>query len=219
METRKRFKKVAVFVVSLSIAISVGGPIGVSHAAGYSNQIAYSQNSLLKQIFSKVGLNRGTSTQTDKPNPPSNETTKPITKPVTEKEQSNGRLALADKIIKTGEKYLGTPYQYGARSGQTKTFDCSSFVQYVYKQHGINLPRSSRQQATVGKTIPRNQIQKGDLLFFRTSTSGGNIGHVAIYAGNNKILHTWGPGGVRYDSLSTGWLKEGYVTAKRVIPE
>jgi len=130
-------------------------------------------------------------------------------------DQSNE--SLADQIIKTGEKYLGTPYQYGAPSGQTRTFDCSSFTQFVYKQHGINLPRSSKQQAQVGVTVPRSQIKKGDLLFFKTSKSNGQIGHVAIYAGNNRVLHTWGPGGVRYDSLSTAWLDKGYITAKRVI--
>lgn len=126
--------------------------------------------------------------------------------------------ALADKIISTGEKYLGTPYEYGAKSGQTRTFDCSSFTQHVFKQNGIDLPRNSRQQSTVGTTVSKSQLKKGDLLFFTTKSSGGKIGHVGIYAGDNKILHTWGPGGVRYDSLSTGWLQDGFVTAKRVIP-
>lgn len=130
-------------------------------------------------------------------------------------EQQN---ALADKIIATGEKYLGTPYEFGARSGQTSTFDCSSFVQHVYKENGIDLPRNSRQQSKVGTTVSKSELQKGDLLFFEVrSHHQGQIGHVGIYAGNNKILHTWGPGGVRYDDLSDGWLKEGYVTAKRVI--
>jgi len=231
MHTRKNIKKIAV-TVSLSLAISIGVPAGFTHAAGTTASV--NQSGLLQQIFSKFGWNY-TSTNTgstvNKPTvPSSNQPSKPstpakppvsqppVSKPVTEQEQSNGRLALADKIIKTGEQYMGTPYKYGARSGQTQTFDCSSFVQYVYSRHGIDLPRSSRQQATVGKTIARSQIQKGDLLFFTTSSSGGRIGHVAIYAGNNKVLHTWGPGGVRYDSLSAGWLDKGYVTAKRVIP-
>ena len=125
--------------------------------------------------------------------------------------------ALADKIIATGEKYLGTPYQYGAASGQTKTFDCSSFTQYVFKQNGISLLRSSRQQYTQGTSVPRDQIKKGDLLFFTISSSGGQIGHVGIYAGNNQILHTWGSKGVQYESLDHAWLKQGYVGAKRVI--
>lgn len=223
MQASKRIKKFAV-VVSLSLAVSLGVPAGFSDAAATtasSTQYAYSQNSLLKQIFSKAGINYNrVQKPQERSTPPSNSNTNPPAKnPVTEQEQSNDRLALADKIINTGEKYMGTPYQYGARSGQTKTFDCSSFVQYVYGLHGIDLPRNSRQQSKVGKTIPRSQIQKGDLLFFKTSSSGSNIGHVGIYAGNNKVLHTWGPGGVRYDSLSTGWLDKGYVTAKRVIPE
>jgi cell wall-associated NlpC family hydrolase len=126
-------------------------------------------------------------------------------------------VALADKIIATGEKHLGTPYQYGAASGQTKTFDCSSFTQYVFKQNGISLLRSSRQQYTQGTSVTRDKIQKGDLLFFTLSSSGGEIGHVGIYAGNNQIIHTWGSKGVQFESLDKAWLKQGYVGAKRVI--
>jgi cell wall-associated NlpC family hydrolase len=151
------------------------------------------------------------STNTDSNN--SNSSTKPSESGSTD--QSS--VALADKIIATGEKYLGTPYKYGAASGQTKTFDCSSFTQYVFKQNGISLLRSSRQQYTQGTSVARDQIKKGDLLFFTLSSSGGKIGHVGIYAGDNKILHTWGSKGVQYESLDKAWLKQGYVGAKRVI--
>ncbi|MGA8942894.1 MAG: NlpC/P60 family protein [Thermoactinomyces sp.] len=137
--------------------------------------------------------------------------------PAQEQAASEQNTALADKIIATGEKYLGTPYEFGARAGQTSTFDCSSFVQHVFKENGIDLPRNSRQQSQVGTTVSKSELQKGDLLFFELRSNPGRIGHVGIYAGNNKILHTWGPGGVRYDDLSDKWLKEGYVTAKRVI--
>jgi cell wall-associated NlpC family hydrolase len=126
---------------------------------------------------------------------------------------------LAEQIIQTGERYMGTPYHLGAKSGQTDVFDCSSFVQYIYGLYGIDLPRTSRQQATVGITVPKSEIRKGDLLFFKRSDTGDNIGNVGIYAGNNQILHTWGPGGVRYDNIEKGWLKEGFVVAKRVLPE
>lgn len=169
-----------------------------------------------------------TSQETDQSSSQQTGSTKdPATNDQNSSENSNGQSntggnqessALADKIIATGEKYLGTPYQYGAKSGQTSTFDCSSFTQHVFKQNGIDLPRNSRQQSTVGTTVSKSQLKKGDLLFFTAKSSGGKIGHVGIYAGDNKILHTWGPGGVRYDSLSTGWLQDGFVTAKRVIP-
>lgn len=51
------------------------------------------------------------------------------------------------KTILYGEQYLGTPYEFGADYGQTKTFDCSSFTKTVFAKIGINLPRVSRDQA------------------------------------------------------------------------
>lgn len=153
------------------------------------------------------GNNGDSSTKPDTGNTP---TTPPV-------EEDQSSVALADKIIATGEKFLGTPYQYGAASGQTRTFDCLSFTQYVFKQHGISLLRSSRQQYTQVTSVARDQLKKGDLLFFSTSSSGGKIAHVGIYAGNNQILHTWGSKGVQYESLDRAWLKQGYIGAKRVI--
>lgn len=125
---------------------------------------------------------------------------------------------LADKIIATGNQYLGTPYQYGARNYATSgKFDCSSFTQWIFGKNGITLPRSSRQQATVGTYVPRSQLKKGDLVFFSASFSNGGIGHVGVYVGDGKILHTYGPGGVRYDTITSGWLDKNYITARRVL--
>lgn len=126
-------------------------------------------------------------------------------------------VSKANAIIKTANKYLGTPYQFGAKYGQTKTFDCSSFVKTVYAKHGIQLPRTSRAQATVGKTVSMKNLKKGDLVFFKSAGSSSNrITHVAIYAGNNKLLHTYGKGGVKYTPFSKYW-KDRYVKAKRVL--
>lgn len=145
-------------------------------------------------------INEQTNTQTDQ-----------------EKQGVEQNSALADKIIVTGEKYMGTPYKFGASSNTTSVFDCSSFVQRVFKENGINLPRNSRQQSQVGQTVSLNELKKGDLLFYTTSRTAPAIGHVGIYDGNGRILHTYGPGGVRYDSIETKWLKNTFVTAKRVI--
>ncbi|MFD0711675.1 C40 family peptidase [Paenibacillus sp. GCM10027626] len=122
--------------------------------------------------------------------------------------------AQASQIINIGDNYLGVPYRFGAPSGVTYAFDCSSFTQYVYKKIGINLPRTSRQQAKVGTYVPRSNLKRGDLVFFRTTGKG--IGHVAIYVGNNKILHTYGQGGVRFSSLKQSHWDSHYVTARRV---
>jgi murein DD-endopeptidase / murein LD-carboxypeptidase len=82
---------------------------------------------------------------------------------------STNTATIANKIIATGERYMGTPYRFGSASGTTKTFDCSSFVQYVYGKNGIKLPRSSH--GHVGKFVPRNQLKPGVFLFADSSRS------------------------------------------------
>jgi murein DD-endopeptidase / murein LD-carboxypeptidase len=123
----------------------------------------------------------------------------------------------ADQIIKTGNRYLGVRYQFGAPAGSTRTFDCSSFTQYVFKKNGIVLPRTSRQQVKVGSYVKKSNLRKGDLVFFSTASSKGKVAHVGIYAGNNKVLHTYGKGGVKYSSMTSDWWKSHYITARRVI--
>lgn len=123
---------------------------------------------------------------------------------------------LANAIINLGLKYRGAPYVFGVSvAAAPRYFDCSSFTKYVYGKYGIDLPRSSKYQAKVGKYVPYSKLRKGDLMFFNVTRRPG-IDHVAIYAGNGKILHTYGPGGVRVDRLSSYW-KKGYVGAKRVF--
>lgn len=120
--------------------------------------------------------------------------------------------AKAASIISTGKKYMGVRYVFGAKSGRTNAFDCSSFTQYVYKVNGIYLPRSSKQQAKTGRYVPRSQLKPGDLVFFYSP-----IHHVAIYIGNGKILHTYGKPGVTISNLNYGWWSKHYTTARRVI--
>jgi cell wall-associated NlpC family hydrolase len=123
----------------------------------------------------------------------------------------------ADKIIKTANRYLGTPYEFGAKYGQTRTFDCSSFTKYVYAKNGIYLPRTSRDQAKRGTAVSMKNLRKGDLVFFKASRhASSRITHVAIYAGNNRLLHTYGQGGVRYTKFNDYW-KSRYVKARRVL--
>ncbi|QQE76423.1 C40 family peptidase [Brevibacillus composti] len=146
---------------------------------------------------------------------------KPTTPDSSKPDQDAKASALADKVIKIGEKYMGTPYKFGSSKNTTKTFDCSSFTQRVFKEAGIELPRDSRQQSTVGKTVSLKNLKKGDLIFMKASvkTSSDRITHVAIYAGNGKILHTYGKPGVTYSKFfDTNWERR-VVKVKRVIPE
>lgn len=123
----------------------------------------------------------------------------------------------AEKIISTGTKFLGVKYRFGAPSGSTYAFDCSSFTQYIFKKNGITLPRTSTQQSTKGIKIAKKDLAIGDLVFFKDPGRSGKIGHVAVYAGNNEILHTGGKAGVKFSKLNSPYYTKHYVTARRVV--
>lgn len=129
---------------------------------------------------------------------------------------------LKANIVLTGLSFLGTPYEFNAKPFQTKTFDCSSFTQYVYGINGINLPRNSRQQFQMGTSIPFEQIEMGDLIFFTTKKRKHKqgierIGHVAIYIGNEKILHAHPLGKRVIVSRFTDYWKKYLVGVKRMV--
>ncbi|OPH52139.1 hypothetical protein BC351_32915 [Paenibacillus ferrarius] len=124
---------------------------------------------------------------------------------------------LKAELILSSQKYLGTPYLFGAKYGQTKTMDCSSFTKTVFAEYGITLPRVSRDQAKEGTFVSKSNLQAGDLVFFTTVDSGKNIGHVGIYVGNGNMIHTYGEGGVKFTSINKEWWANHYVTARRVL--
>jgi cell wall-associated NlpC family hydrolase len=122
----------------------------------------------------------------------------------------------ARRVVPTAEQYIGVPYRYGGTSPRTG-FDCSGFVQYVYGQQGVDLPRTSPQMAGAGMAVSTRSLAVGDLMLF---AQGGRISHVAIYAGNGRFIHSSSSGnGVRYDDLGTRrgrWFADHLVAARRV---
>ena len=144
--------------------------------------------------------------------------TTPRSGPIPWPVSNTARAAAARRVIPEGERYIGTPYKWGGTSPHTG-FDCSGFVQYVYGSQGVDLPRTSRQMAGAGIAVTPSlrSLEIGDLMLF---AQNGTINHVAMYAGNGRILHSSSSGGgVRYDRLDTKrgkWFADRMVAVRRV---
>ena len=127
---------------------------------------------------------------------------------------NSGSSATGQKIVDTAKQYLGVPYVWGGTSASG--FDCSGLVQYVFRAHGIHLPRTTKEQWTVGKSISKSQLKIGDLVFFANTYTSG-ISHVGIYVGNNQFIHASSSKGVIISSLSNTYWAAHYYGCRSII--
>ena len=135
-----------------------------------------------------------------------------------EKKETSSTKVTGEDIVAYAKKYLGYKYVLGAAS-PSKGFDCSGLTYYVYKHFGYNISRTSKTQAKDGKEVAKKDLQPGDLLIFKNQSLTA-IGHVGIYIGNNKMIHSSEPGvGVVITDLDAkGYnYNKRYVTARRII--
>ncbi|HEZ4935525.1 TPA: C40 family peptidase [Neisseria meningitidis] len=126
------------------------------------------------------------------------------------------RAGNADELIGSAMGLLGIAYRYGGTSVSTG-FDCSGFMQHIFKRAmGINLPRTSAEQARMGTPVARSELQPGDMVFFRT-LGGSRISHVGLYIGNNRFIHAPRTGkNIEITSLSHKYWSGKYAFARRV---
>lgn len=135
------------------------------------------------------------------------DTVKKTSKPV--KLPSNKELG--KQIAAYAKQFVGNPYKRGGTS-LTKGADCSGFTQSVFKHFGIKLSRTAASQSSHGVKVPYSKLEPGDLIFY--NTNGRGISHVAIYIGNNKIVHAQTPkDGIGIDNMNV----MTKVTARRVV--
>ena len=107
----------------------------------------------------------------------------------------------------------GAPYRLGG--DDPSGFDCSGFVRYVYQQHGVAMPRETREQFKLGTRVDRGRLAPGDLVFFSTVAPGAS--HVGIAIGGDQFVHAPSERGVvRVESLASEYWSTRYVGAKRV---
>lgn len=118
-----------------------------------------------------------------------------------------------NKMISYSLDFLGTDYKYGGSS--VAAIDCSAFVKTVFKEVNINLPRTSREQVSLGLDVTLNELKEGDLLFFAKKK---RINHVGMYIGNDMFIHAARKGkGVIVTKLDSPYVKKHFVKAKRLF--
>lgn len=129
-------------------------------------------------------------------------------------------IAARQKLIDYSKKFLGCSYSSGGIG--PKSFDCSGFVFSMSRESiGLQLPRSSPAIYSFTDKITDTELEAGDLVFFKT-TSSGKISHVGIYLGNKEFIHSASDGpetGIIISTLTKGYWKNHYVGAGRILPK
>lgn len=126
---------------------------------------------------------------------------------------------LAADVVETALQVMGTPYRWGGDG--SNGYDCSGLIQYAYGQHGVILPRVSREQARQGIAVARQieSLQAGDILGF--SIEGDRVTHVGLYIGEGQFIHS-ASAGVKLSSLTAGdpdsvWWQRRWVQSRRIL--
>jgi cell wall-associated NlpC family hydrolase len=133
--------------------------------------------------------------------------------------RSPAPTATAARVLETADRYVGVPYVWGGNTPQSG-FDCSGFTKYVFAKQGIQLPRTSREQARAGQGVALDfaAFLPGDLLLFAEPDEA--VSHVAIYVGDGRIIHASSAGGeVNYldlDGDRGAWYVQNMVAVRRL---
>lgn len=127
--------------------------------------------------------------------------------------KSTNREKKIEKMLNLLEQQIGKRYIWGTEG--PNTFDCSGLVKYIYKEAmGVTLPRVSYEQAKFGKSVRKDELQPGDLVFFDTMNKN-RVSHVGIYIGNNQFIHSANSRKGVIKSELKGYYADKYISAKR----
>lgn len=130
------------------------------------------------------------------------------------------RVSRADSVINYAYTFLGDRYRRGGTT--SKGFDCSGYTLVVYKKFNIKLPHTSAGQGLMGYAVSKNNLQKGDLIFFRgRNRRSKSIGHVGIVISEKgqpvRFIHSSVSNGVRIDRLDYDYYKKRFVKGVKIL--
>ncbi len=130
---------------------------------------------------------------------------------------SSSSSSLGEQVAATAKKYIGCAYIFGGTS--PSGFDCSGFVQYIYKLYGVGLYRTADVQLNNGYSVSRSELKPGDLVFFaNTYNTSAAASHVGIYIGGDQFVHAANSStGVTTSYLSNDYYASRYVGARRIF--
>jgi cell wall-associated NlpC family hydrolase len=127
-----------------------------------------------------------------------------------------GEDKFRQKLVSTAERFMGAEYSWGGTSSDDG-FDCSGLARAIYQLNGLSLPRSAAEQFRAGTEVSRDQLLKGDLVFF-TASPNRTISHVGIYVGEASFIHASGKDRkIRKDSLEGDYFKEHFSGARTYL--
>lgn len=128
----------------------------------------------------------------------------------------NKQKNIQSQVVRTAAKQIGRPYRLGGTTPKSG-FDCSGLIYWAYKQHGIQVPRVTTQQAKAGKFVPKNTLRPGDILVFKSRSAPNGL-HTGIYMGNNKFLHSPNSKSkVKTEELKGSYWGKQYMHARRIV--
>jgi len=125
-------------------------------------------------------------------------------------------VTIPQRVIKLARAMLNVPYRFGGST--LRGIDCSAFVQRVFGLVDVRIPRTAREQYTVGARVVRDEVEIGDLVFFRTYASFPS--HVGIYIGENLFIHASSMvDRVTIDSMDRPYYRKRFIGARRLVDE
>lgn len=108
-------------------------------------------------------------------------------------------------------------YVFGGNDVKNGQLDCSSYIQAVYRKAGVELPRTTQEQAKIGTYVKPEDAKEGDMVMFQNTYTNG-ISHVGYYLGGGKVLHN-SSNGITISDLTSGYYAEHFSQFRRVLDD
>ena len=215
----------AIHSLSFNSKVKITGEVDGWYRINYNNQVGYvSQkyvsDTKLPETTARGGYDRTTASEentvTSQETVEENQVETENEAETEQEESSVGSSSEGKEVVEFAKKYLGYKYVAGGSSPSTG-FDCSGFTTYVFRNFGVSLNRSSKDQIKNGMAVSKSNLQPGDIVIFKNQGKTA-IGHVGIYIGSGNFIHAANKKeGVVITALSSSYYSQRYVEARRVI--